>query len=160
MEKGTEIVSEERLFAAASHGAAILFGWGIVIPLVIWISQRERSNFVKFHALQAMAFQLTQTLFSIVMAFGLMFVYIVVLMATGFFTIESGSDNMPGLFAGQMLLFAGMFCMMAVYPVVGVIGAALTIAGRDFRYPILGNWLDKYLSRDSETELAKDVTDE
>jgi uncharacterized Tic20 family protein len=160
MKKELETTTEERVFAAVSHGSAVMMAWGVVIPLVIWILQREKSKFVKFHALQAMSFQLTQTPFSMVMMFGLMIVYFAVTLTTGFHSAVIGADNMFGLFASQFTLMAGMFLVMAVYPVIGLVAAALIFTKRDFRYPILGAWLEKYLSQESESELIEDAANE
>jgi uncharacterized Tic20 family protein len=161
MEKEIEITTEERVFAAVSHGSAIMMGWGVMIPLLIWITQREKSKFVKFHALQAMLFQLTQTPFMMVAFFGFSIVYIGAMVIMGFFTAQTGSVNDKVIyFASQVVFTAGMFLVMAVYPIIGLVAAALTFAKRDFRYPILGSWLDKYLSQESESELIKDVANE
>ena len=42
-----EISMEERLMAALSHF------FGMLVALVIWITQKDKSNFVRFQALQA-----------------------------------------------------------------------------------------------------------
>ena len=54
---------DERLMSGLSH----LFGW--LIALIIWATQRERSEFVRFQTLQAIAFDVVM----IVVIFVLMF---------------------------------------------------------------------------------------
>jgi uncharacterized Tic20 family protein len=52
-----EIKSEERmlgLFAHLSH-----FLGGIVIPIIFWATNKDKSKFVTFHSLQALWFHIT-----------------------------------------------------------------------------------------------------
>ena len=53
--------SDERTMAAVAHACAGLFGLafvGLAIPLVIYLAYEGRSRYVRFHALQALVFQL------------------------------------------------------------------------------------------------------
>ncbi len=40
---------DERIAAALAHGSTILFGFGFIVPLIIWITQRKKSAFASFH---------------------------------------------------------------------------------------------------------------
>lgn len=55
-----EASSDERTMSAVCHALAGLFGIGlvgIIIPLVIYSAYQDRSKYVRFHALQAIVFQ-------------------------------------------------------------------------------------------------------
>jgi uncharacterized Tic20 family protein len=56
------VTSDERLWAMLAHLAGILGYLGgigqYVVPLVIYLSYKDRSQFVAFHALQSLYFQL------------------------------------------------------------------------------------------------------
>ncbi|MCY7362824.1 MAG: DUF4870 domain-containing protein, partial [Ignavibacteria bacterium] len=53
----TEVASDEKLLAMLSH-LSVLLG-GILLPFIIWITQKDKSKFVRFHSLQAIFFQLS-----------------------------------------------------------------------------------------------------
>jgi uncharacterized Tic20 family protein len=50
---------DERILAALAHGAILLPIYGIIIPTIIWITQKEKTRYVSFQSLQALAFHLT-----------------------------------------------------------------------------------------------------
>lgn len=49
---------DERVMAALAHASALLPLMGVIAPIVIWVSQKEKSKYVAFQALQALAYQL------------------------------------------------------------------------------------------------------
>ncbi|HDN83131.1 MAG TPA: DUF4870 domain-containing protein [Candidatus Altiarchaeales archaeon] len=56
-----KITKDEKFMAAISHGSIILTVFtiiGIFIPLLIWLTQREKSKYVEFQAKQAFIYQL------------------------------------------------------------------------------------------------------
>src|SRR5512147_3094320 len=50
---------DERVMAALSHVSALLPMIGVIAPIVIWATQKEKSQYVAFQALQAIAYQLS-----------------------------------------------------------------------------------------------------
>lgn len=63
---------DERNLAMATHVgtgiAVIVGGWlvNVLVPLVVWLWQRKRSEFVRVHALEELNFQLSLTIYAIV----------------------------------------------------------------------------------------------
>jgi uncharacterized Tic20 family protein len=55
---GKAINQDERIMAALAHGSILLPMTGVIAPIVIWITQREKSRYVAFQSLQALLFQL------------------------------------------------------------------------------------------------------
>jgi uncharacterized protein len=51
-----EVSKEERLMALLSHLSIFIPNIGILAPLIIWVTNKEKSNFVRFNALQAIFF--------------------------------------------------------------------------------------------------------
>ena len=49
---------DERIMAGLAHISAILPMMGMVAPIVIWVTQKDKSKFVSFQALQAVSYQL------------------------------------------------------------------------------------------------------
>ena len=63
--------SDERTWGSLSHASALLnlFGGvgGIIAALAIWLTQREKSAWVAFQALQALVFQATVLVITVVL---------------------------------------------------------------------------------------------
>jgi hypothetical protein len=50
--------TENRLLAALSHGSIVAQGVGILVGVVVYVTQREKSHYAAFQSLQAAVFQL------------------------------------------------------------------------------------------------------
>ena len=50
--------TESRLLAALAHGSVVAQGIGILVGVVVYITQREKSRYAAFQGLQAAVFQL------------------------------------------------------------------------------------------------------
>jgi len=149
--------SDDTAWAAIAHGSAIitmLFGVltggalclvGPLVPLVIWLVFRDKSKFVAKHALQATAFQAAVVaLIAVSGVVGLVFVV----------TAWAGSIGLTllVLIAGIILIplallltlkWADIILILPVAALVYAGYAAYEVAeGRDFRYWLVGNWVD------------------
>lgn len=149
--------SNDRLLAALAHGSVILSFFGAIVPALIWSFQRRKSNYVAFHALQAAGYQML--MYWVGMAAYLVFVLI------GFLAVLLFSEMIPqqpgNNPAGPMALVQGFFAFsiygyLALYFVFGIVGAALCLLDKDFKYPILGKRLEKYLGRGTDPNDALD----
>lgn len=62
----SQLNSDERNFAVLSHIGTIagyLFGLGhIIVPLVIWLTKKDSSEFIAHHAKESLNFQISMTL--------------------------------------------------------------------------------------------------
>lgn len=64
--------SDERNLAMATHVgtaiAVVVGGWfvNVLVPLGVWLWQRERSPFVRQHALEELNFQISLTIYAVV----------------------------------------------------------------------------------------------
>lgn len=137
--------TEERIWAALSHLSAIAFGMGILLPVIGWSEQRRKSNYASFQSLQALGYQslgytiwiLTTLVLIIFSSMGLVL---------GMESIENLEAELWGWVIAHVFLMFGLIGLYLLLPVVGAITCAL---GWDFRYPVLGNRLAKYLGYDS-----------
>jgi uncharacterized Tic20 family protein len=122
---------DERLLSAACHSSSLLPIFGFVVPLHIWLTQRDWSRFVQFHALQALLYQMAgPPLIGIV--FWLIF--------AGVF------GGFPGGFALRCVLALLFVAAWMLYILWGILGARRVLSGRDFFYPLLGKWVARKLS--------------
>jgi len=104
--------------------------WAMLSHLIIYLVYKESSRFVAFHSLQALIFQ------SICWFGGSVFA-----VASGF---------LSGIIPGIGLVCLPLTCIFAVLPVValvyGVVGGIHTNQGQDFKYWLVGDWVQSALS--------------
>jgi uncharacterized Tic20 family protein len=129
--------------SAIAHGSVILFGTGIIAAIIVWITQKDKSRYVAFQALQALVYQIIGLLaFGAAMCcwLGLYFLSIIPLMAT----VEQGSGDPPAFFLFSMALMVIPFAIMGLWILGGIWGAVRTLQGRDFRYLAIGDQLERW----------------
>jgi uncharacterized Tic20 family protein len=137
---------EERTMAALAHGSILIFGMGVVAAIVLWVTQKEKSRYVAFQALQAIAYHIAGfAIFLVGMAcwMGLYFVSLIPLMTT---PEESGGTAL-WIFGLATLLMLAPFVQMGLWIIGGWWGAARTLQGREFRYIVIGRYLEHWLAK-------------
>ena len=148
----TAPTQDERVMAALAQVSIILPFFGVVVPIFIWVTQKDKSKFVSFQSLQAVAFQLTLILFY----FGGMPCYMCSFFGMFLGTIPLSATENPnplaiGLFglsfAFPFVIFAGLFVGMFVFIIYGIVATVMVVQGKDFRYVLLGNRLERYLQQ-------------
>lgn len=142
--------TEERIWAVLSHLSALAFGMGVLLPIIGWSEQRRKSKYASFQCLQALGYQslgfTVWVLAYLVLVILLMFVAI---FAVG--DVQNSDTAIDVLSMGMILLGFGSFGIYTLFPVLGAVLCAL---GKDYRYPLMGNRLFKYL----DYELPRDET--
>ena len=140
----------DKIMAALGHISVLLPLIGLIAPIIIWITQKEKSKYVSFQALQAVAYQLVM----ILAYFVAMGCYMISFFAT-FLTIPfagdgsspaSGPIGMLG-FIIPFLVFGLIFIGGGLFILYGIIGAVLTIQGKNFRYFIIGDRVANFLGK-------------
>ena len=148
---------EERIWAAVAHLSALAMGVGILFPIVGWSEHRRKSNYTSFQSLQALGYQALGYTIWVLVA-----LVVVVFQTLDTFTkmlveAESGADieSLTGMAMGGH--FAVILVLIGVYSLLPFIAAVACALGKDFRYPLMGNKLAKYLGYDLTTS-AEDQT--
>ena len=137
--------SEERVMAGLAHISVVMIGWGIIVPVIVWVTEREKSRFASFQALQALAYQLLFMLLYMICSFGAMIPAMGVQLLV--FNVPNSSDSVAPYFAlTPVLAMLAIFCFLGLYILVGIIGSIMSFTGKDFHYPLLGTWIARYLS--------------
>lgn len=145
--------SEGRWLAALSHASILIPTLGFAAPLIVWITHREKSHFLRFQSLQALTFQLLVAAVGVVLgALSGLFVGALGLLSGAFaFTLQSETPFVL-ITGGQFLVLGGLLCLMGLAVLLGIIAAIACLSGSNFHYPLLGSWLEKFLQRSSQKE--------
>jgi len=139
--------TEERVWAVLSHLSAIAFGMGLILPVIGWSEQRRKSNYASFQCLQALGYQSLGYTVWLLSYLLLIILLLVIMVALSF--IGNGANNIDTFMGIWMSVFLfiifGSLGVYLLFPFIAAISCAL---GRDFRYPIMGNRLARYLGYD------------
>jgi uncharacterized Tic20 family protein len=153
-----EIVNEkheEDWVAGICHSSAIVMIWGMVLPLAVWLTQKERSARLRFQALQAFLFQLGALfiyVFAFIFLFGLM---VLILVVAGVMNSSTGisSDAVLILFIAVfvlMLFLCILLLALPTYHLFALIAWVRVTKGGEYHYPLLGKLIEKRLGEKAD----------
>ncbi|HEX5839612.1 MAG TPA: DUF4870 domain-containing protein [Anaerolineales bacterium] len=144
--------SEERVWAVLSHLSAVAFGIGLFLPILGWSEQRRKSKYASFQCLQALGYQsLGYTVW--LLAYLLIVLAAMVLLIVMSFRAEASGQVLDPLEGPAVaLLSISAFGFLAFYALLPIVAAVACAFGRDYRYPVLGNRLARYLGYEHTAE--------
>lgn len=140
----TKPTGEERILAILAHLAALVHGLGLPLPALLWAEQRKNSRYVAFQTLQAYAFQsLGYTLWALTV------LALAVLLLLGVTIIHAIAPIGTEAANGLLFVFSiGVMGLFMIYNLLAIVAAIACAMGRDFRFPLLGGRLAKYIAYD------------
>ncbi len=145
--------SDERWLAALAHAGILIPTLGFAAPLIVWVTQREKSAFLRFQALQALTYQLLLAVVWVVLgALSGFFIGALGLVSAGIALAAQTETPFILVSGGQFLVIGVLFCLLGLAVLLGVIAAVACLSGSNFLYPLLGSRLQKFLSRPSASE--------
>ncbi|MGE5073497.1 MAG: DUF4870 domain-containing protein [Anaerolineae bacterium] len=136
---------EDRIVAAACHSTAMVVFFGILTPITAWLTQHERSRFLRFQAMQTVFYQAI----GLIGYFGLVALSMLLMtaMVGGLFAMNSFgfTSHSPGWLIALVLPFTALLCIIELaiplYHLFAFLGTVRVLRGHNFHYPILGNIL-------------------
>ena len=135
--------AESRLLAALAHGSVVAQGVGILVGVLVYINQRDKSRFAAFQALQAAVFQLINLILVILMWVAWTILYTLSLIPL-IAMMERSPDGAPSaLFWFATFSWVLPLIVMFFIALIGLWAALRVWQGNDFRYPLIGSWLEK-----------------
>lgn len=139
---------DDKIVSALAHAAALLPFWGVVVPVLIWVTQREKSDYIRQQSLQAMAWQLLQ----ICLFFVGMIAYVgsFFLVFGGVFLMETQtlpSDAPPPGFFFPFCIFGFIFLGFFITIIIALYAAVRNLQGQRYFYPLVGRRVEAYLSK-------------
>lgn len=133
---------DDKIIGAIGHAAALMPMWGIVAPALIWLTQREKSEYVRQQSAQALAWQAIQTILLFFAYLPLMF-----LIFGDLFLIEQMRSEQIANIVLEVCGF-GTIIFIGLGPIVlGGYAAVRNLQGRDFTYPFIGQRVRAYLAK-------------
>jgi uncharacterized Tic20 family protein len=144
---------EDKIMAALAHVSILLPLMGVIAPIVIWATQKDKSAFVGFQALQAAAYQISLIVvwFLGIGCYMCSFFGMFFLIPGGLLFAETEADWLAPLFGLPFFLpfaiIGTMLLVMLAFVVYGLIAAVLVLQGRPFRYVLVANGIERYLAR-------------
>jgi uncharacterized Tic20 family protein len=147
MSQELSVSQNEKTLAGLAHGSILLGLFtngvgGIVASLVIWVTQREKSEYVALQALQAMVYQ-ALTFVLTMLAWCLWGLLWMVLLFVPLAAAPGAYEQAPpaGMWVGLFLIIVplGIWALTILY---GLWAAARCLGGHDFRYAVIGRWLE------------------
>ncbi len=141
----TEISQEERLLGALAHASLIAGGMGIVVGILIYVTQKEKSAWLGRQALQAVLYQLVG-LFLIIGIWACWSVFYMLTLIPVIANPEQYSDQPPAIFWVGLGSMICPFIIMGAWGFYGLYGAIRAWMGADFRYAIIGRLVENRMA--------------
>jgi len=136
-----------RTLAGLAHGSILLGLFtngvgGIVAALVIWATQKDKAPYAAAQALQSMVYQ-GVTFVITMMAWCCWGILYTVLIMVPLISNPGAYEVTPpaGLWVG-LILMAVPLVLWGVMIAYGLYGAVRCLGGHDFKYAVIGNWLE------------------
>jgi uncharacterized Tic20 family protein len=154
------LTQDERTMAALAHASVVLtfvialgsggLGGllGVLVPLLIWLTYKEKSAYVSFQALQATVFQAVSILVMVIVV-----AVSIVLIVAGWTISGALTAVLIGLclMPFAVLITVVLALLVLILPLAqlgyGLYAAYETYQGRDFRYWLIGETLEKEMAK-------------
>jgi len=144
MENKIEHSQEERLLAAIAHASVIASGIGIVVGVVIYLTEKDKSLWAAGQALQAALYQVAGlALIALTWVVWMVFYFFIILVMV---ESDTGSDEPPAIFWFSMATMCCPLFISAAWVLYGFYGAIRTWMGTDFRYIFIGRLVDGFIT--------------
>jgi len=157
---------EDNWVSGVCHATVILRLLGIITPLIIWFSQKERSAKIRFQAMQAVIYQLIAVVAYMVGMAAYMAFFFIMIAGTAVFGAVTPSASTNGdlppvvgiiflIFFGIIMIFWLLFMIATpIYYILAAVASIFTARGKNFKYPILGEIISKRLNAPKEEVIS------
>ncbi len=128
---------DDKIVGAIGHAAALLPMWGIIAPALIWITQREKSSYIRQQSAQALAWQALQ----IILLFAIYLPAVLIIFSQEMRVTELVNTILQ-ICASSIIILFGFGPIL-----IGIYAAVRNLQGLDFTYPLLGRRVRTYLAK-------------
>ncbi len=144
--------SDENLMAAIAHF------FGFIVALIIWATQKDKSQYVRFQSLQALVFDIVVPVIVTLIIGGVLVISLgLVALGIGDLAIFGNQSNPMAQPVGTFIFLMTALpfaipCTVIPFVVlifaVRLIAAIETFQGKDFHYPWIGNFVERSLNQE------------
>jgi len=137
----SENTRDEYLMAAIAHASVVVFGPGILVGVLLWLTQKEKSSYAAGQGLQAAIYQLLGMIVIAAtwMVWGIFYAITWIPLIQN---AEQFEDAPPPIFWIGLASMVIPILAMLVWALYGLWGAWKSLRGQDFRYVFIGRFLD------------------
>ena len=130
--------SDEKLFAMLSH-LSFFFG-GIILPIIFWAVNKDKSKFAVFHSLQALWFHIAVIALFVI----LIIVFVFGGIGLGILTADRGGKSMPVAFIIAMVIFYCLLFIVGIGAMIySIVMSIKSYKGEYAKYPFIGHLVFK-----------------
>ncbi len=144
---------DERIMAALSHITALIPFMGVIAPIVIWATQKEKSQYVRSQSLQALVYQLINVVI-VILGYACYFVGLfgsIMIMAVAGSSGRVEEEVLPML---MMVIPFGVFMLLGLFEIFfmlyAVVAAVMSLQGKPFQYILIGSRIQRYMDKKAE----------
>jgi uncharacterized Tic20 family protein len=137
---------DERIMGALPHISVLIPYIGVIVPILIWVTQKDKSRFVYLQALQAAAYQLALFVATL-LGWGCYILSFVLLIPT--IALIQPSSEWPVLAVTFI-----PFCVLGLiglgwllFLIYGIVAAIQVFQGKDFRYLVIGDQVERFMRK-------------
>lgn len=131
---------EERLMASIAHASVVIFGPGILVGVLIWLTQKEKAPFASKQGLQATVYQLLGMI--VIMALWIVWgIFYALTWIPIMQNLEQFEAAPPPIFWIGLASMVVPLIVMLAWALYGLWGALKSLRGHDFRYALIGKLL-------------------
>jgi uncharacterized protein len=155
-QNATAPTPDERILAALAHITILVPLMGVIGPIVIWVTQKDKSRYVGFQALQAVVFQLLLVLTWFIgmgCYMGSFFIAFIGMAGLGAGNPSNGPMSEPAQslgFIGVLIPFIAFGLVIIagiVFVIYGAVAAFQALRGNAFRYAVIGDRVERFLQQ-------------
>jgi hypothetical protein len=133
------------ILVSLSHASILLNFSGLIVPIIAYITEKQKSVYCRFQTLQALIWQGISLLVVNILLPNCM---VITILFVGFAPLISGIETTPEPLNGNVLVFTILVTILIIvmnlfFIIYGLIGAYMTYQGKDFRYIFIANILEK-----------------
>lgn len=148
-ENKLQVTEDEKLLSLLAH-LSIFLG-GIILPIILWATQKDKSKFVCFNSLQAIFYHIVYGI--IIVLFVFVMIFFLILSGIGFNSSEhyGRHGDTPAAFVAMLIIF-----MLGLFAVVfGGIAYAVYLAVKSYqgdlvKIPVIGKIVYRHVYGDEK----------
>jgi len=135
--------------AGLANLSALLPTIGIIASIIIWATQKDKSRFVYFQALQAIAYQITMIVFFLLGMGCYMLSFFGNFISIFLGATSNSTVRLMGMtgFIIPFLVFGLIFLGWFVFIIYAIIAAIMVFQGKNFRYIIIGHMVQRFVDK-------------